>query len=115
MELEMWQEATFDPTQIDKELGWAEAMGMNTMRVFLSTICSGNRIAPGFGKRIDQFLTDCARATTSARCLFCSSIPAGIPRPGLACSTLPFRAYTILVGCKVPARRPWRIRASIHA
>src|ERR1017187_9989702 len=34
-ELEMWQAATFDPQKIDKELGWAEGLGMNTMRVFL--------------------------------------------------------------------------------
>src|SRR5690349_14974587 len=34
-ELEMWQEATFNPEQIDQELGWAEGLGMNTMRVFL--------------------------------------------------------------------------------
>jgi hypothetical protein len=34
-QLEMWQEETFDPIEIDKELTWAEAMGMNTMRVFL--------------------------------------------------------------------------------
>lgn len=34
-QLEMWQQATFDPDQIDKELGWAESLGMNTMRVFL--------------------------------------------------------------------------------
>src|SRR5690349_24704650 len=34
-ELEMWQEATFNPEQIDQELGWAESLGMNTMRVFL--------------------------------------------------------------------------------
>ena len=27
-ELEMWQAETFDPTTIDKELGWAEALGM---------------------------------------------------------------------------------------
>ena len=26
-ELEMWQAETFDPKQIDKELGWAEALG----------------------------------------------------------------------------------------
>jgi hypothetical protein len=25
-ELEMWQESTFDPAQIDRELGWAEAL-----------------------------------------------------------------------------------------
>ena len=59
-ELEMWQEATFDPTQIDKELGWAEAMGMNTMRVFLHDLL-WQQDAPGFRKRIDQFLTIAAR------------------------------------------------------
>jgi hypothetical protein len=55
-ELEMWQEATFDPAQIDKELGWAEAMGMNTMRVFLHDLL-WQQDAAGFQKRIDRFLT----------------------------------------------------------
>jgi len=59
-ELEMWQEATFDPAQIDKELGWAEAMGMNTMRVFLHDLL-WQQDAPGFRKRIDQFLTIASR------------------------------------------------------
>ncbi|MGC1450498.1 MAG: endo-1,4-beta-xylanase [Candidatus Sulfotelmatobacter sp.] len=54
-ELEMWQEATFDPVQIDRELAWAEAMGMNTMRVFLHDLL-WQQDAPGFRKRIDQFL-----------------------------------------------------------
>jgi hypothetical protein len=27
-ELEMWQAATFDLARIDKELGWAESIGM---------------------------------------------------------------------------------------
>jgi len=34
-ELEMWQADSFDPKRIDLELGWAEAIGLNTMRVFL--------------------------------------------------------------------------------
>ena len=34
-ELEMWQADTFDPQRIDLELGWAESIGLNTMRVFL--------------------------------------------------------------------------------
>jgi hypothetical protein len=59
-ELEMWQEATFDPDQIDKELGWAEAMGMNTMRVFLHDLL-WQQDAPGFRKRIDKFLTIASR------------------------------------------------------
>ena len=59
-ELEMWQEATFDPAEIDKELGWAEAMGMNTMRVFLHDL-PWQQDAPGFRKRIDQFLAIASR------------------------------------------------------
>jgi hypothetical protein len=34
-QLEMWQADTFNPAQIDQELGWAAAIGMNTMRVYL--------------------------------------------------------------------------------
>lgn len=33
--IEMWQVDTFDPQTIDRELGWAASIGMNTMRVFL--------------------------------------------------------------------------------
>jgi hypothetical protein len=54
-ELEMWQADTFDPAEIDRELGWAEKIGMNTMRVFLHNML-WEQDAPGFQKRIDQFL-----------------------------------------------------------
>src|ERR1035438_1176342 len=37
-QLEMWQADTFDPVTIDRELGWAQAIGMNTMRVFLHNL-----------------------------------------------------------------------------
>jgi hypothetical protein len=59
-QLEMWQESTFDPQQTDKELGWAEGIGMNTMRVFLHDLL-WQQDAPGFRKRIDTFLAICAR------------------------------------------------------
>src|SRR2546423_4195727 len=59
-QLEMWQAATFDPDQIDKELSWAESMGMNTMRVFLHDLLWQEDSA-GFQKRIDQFLTIASR------------------------------------------------------
>jgi hypothetical protein len=55
-ELEMWQAATFDPKRIDLELGWAQAMGMNTMRVFLHDLL-WQQDPEGFKKRIDAFLT----------------------------------------------------------
>lgn len=59
-ELEMWQAATFDPARIDEELGWAESIGMNTMRVFLHDLL-WQQDAKGFQKRIDQFLAIAAR------------------------------------------------------
>jgi hypothetical protein len=31
----MWQEATFDPVTIDRELGWAAGLGLTSVRVFL--------------------------------------------------------------------------------
>ena len=34
-QLEMWQADTFEPAPIDRELGWAKGIGMNTMRVYL--------------------------------------------------------------------------------
>ncbi len=59
-ELEMWQAETFDPAQIDKELGWAESLGMNTMRVFLHDLL-WQQDPKGFQQRIDQFLTIAAK------------------------------------------------------
>ncbi|MCX7512801.1 endo-1,4-beta-xylanase [Frateuria hangzhouensis] len=54
-ELEMWQADTFDPARIDKELGWAQQLGMNTMRVFLHDLL-WKQDPDGFKQRIEQFL-----------------------------------------------------------
>ena len=59
-QLEMWQEATFDPAQIEQEFGWAQAMGMNTMRVFLHDLL-WQQDSAGFKQRIDRFLTIASR------------------------------------------------------
>lgn len=55
-QLEMWQAETFDPRRIDSELAWAEAIGMNTMRVFLHDLLWQQDPA-GFRHRVDEFLT----------------------------------------------------------
>lgn len=55
-ELEMWQGETFDPKRIDLELGWAESLGMNTMRVFLHDLL-WKQDPDGFRKRMETFLT----------------------------------------------------------
>ena len=59
-QLEMWQADTFDPKRIDLELGWAERLGMNTMRVFLHDLAYSQDPA-GFKRRLDQFLEISAR------------------------------------------------------
>jgi hypothetical protein len=59
-QLEMWQAASFDPAAIDKEFGWAQAMGMTTMRVFLHDAL-WQQDAQGFKQRIGAFLTIAAR------------------------------------------------------
>src|ERR1700691_1378092 len=54
-ELEMWQADTFDLPTIDRELGWAEGLGMNTMRVFLHNL-AWKQDRAGFLDRMDKFL-----------------------------------------------------------
>ncbi|MFV5695635.1 cellulase family glycosylhydrolase [Flavobacterium sp. LB3P122] len=54
-QLEMWQEETFDPKRIDEELGWAEQIGMNTMRVYLHDLLHKDD-AEGLYKRMNIFL-----------------------------------------------------------
>jgi len=54
-ELEMWQADTFDPARIDKELGWAQSLGLNTVRVFLHDLLWKQDPA-GFKKRMNIFL-----------------------------------------------------------
>ncbi len=54
-QLEMWQADSFDLNQIDRELGWAEGLGFNSVRVFLHNLL-WTQDAPGFLKRMDQFL-----------------------------------------------------------
>jgi hypothetical protein len=59
-ELEMWQADTWDPATTDRELGWAEGIGMNTMRVFLHNLL-WDQDPKGFERRIDEFLAIAAR------------------------------------------------------
>src|SRR6266436_2996234 len=53
-QLEMWQTDTFDSVTIDRELGWAQELGMNSMRVFLHNLL-WEQDPKGLVKRIDAF------------------------------------------------------------
>jgi endo-1,4-beta-mannosidase len=59
-QLEMWQADTFDLPTIDRELGWAEWLGFNSIRVFLHHL-PWERNPQAFLQRIEQFLATADR------------------------------------------------------
>jgi hypothetical protein len=59
-QFEMFQDATWNPALNDKELGMAQGIGMNTMRVFLQDQLWTSD-PEGFKKRLDAFLTIAAK------------------------------------------------------
>ena len=59
-QLEMWQADTFDPKAINRELGYAENIGVNTMRVFLHHK-AWQTDQRGFIKRVNEFLNICQK------------------------------------------------------
>jgi hypothetical protein len=89
-ELEMWQADTFDPARIDLELGWAAAIGMNTMRVFLHDLAY-QQDPQGFLRRVDQFLGIAAKHRIRPMIVLFDSVwdpfpalgPQRPPRPGV--------------------------------
>ena len=89
-QLEMWQADTFDPARIDLELGWAAAIGMNTMRVFLHDLAY-QQDPQGFLGRVDQFLTIAAKHGIRPMLVLFDSVwdpfpalgPQRPPRPGV--------------------------------
>src|SRR5580704_3576414 len=82
-ELEMFQAETFDPAINDRELGLAEGIGMNTMRVFLQDQL-WTQDPDGFSKR----------------------------PPGSVRSIRRSRACTTRAGCRARAWTSWRTRAT---
>jgi len=54
-QLEMWQADSFNPAEIDRELGWAQSLGFNSMRVFLHHLL-WEQDAKGLTQRMEQFL-----------------------------------------------------------
>ena len=55
-QLEMWQKQTFDTATINRELGWAQSIGLNCMRVFLHHV-AWQEDKQGFKDRMNQYLT----------------------------------------------------------
>ena len=80
-ELEMWQADTFDPATIDRELGWAEGLGFNSVRVFLHNI-PYEQDREGFLKRIDEFLAIADRHKIGVMLVLFDAVWDPNPSPG---------------------------------
>ncbi len=59
-DVEMWQAETFDPATIDRELGRAQAMGVNGVRIFLNYVV-WEQDAEGLRDRFSTFLNLAAK------------------------------------------------------
>jgi hypothetical protein len=100
-ELEMFQATTFDPAINDLELGLAESIGMNTVRVFLQDQLWEQDPA-GFKDRLNVFLGIAAKHHIRPLLVLFDSCWRRILTWGR--STPRFQAFTTRVGCKALAR-----------
>lgn len=89
-QLEMWQAPTFDPVTNDRELGYAENLGFNSMRVFLHDL-PWYQDSSAYAARIDAFLAIAARH--KIKVLFVLFDSCWYPLPSLGAQPAP-RPYT---------------------
>lgn len=80
-QLEMWQASTFDTATINRELGWAENIGFNTMRVFLHSI-AWKEDPKGFKQRMNTYLTIANRHHIQTMFVFFDDVWNKNPKPG---------------------------------
>ncbi len=100
-QIDMWQESTWDPEQIDKELGWAADLGMNTMRVFLhDLVWEADR--EGLYRRMDRFLGICGKHGIRPSFVFFDDCH--YPEPKLGPQPPPVRAWHNSGWVNSPAR-----------
>lgn len=81
-QLEMWQAGTFDSAIIDKELGWAEDIGFNAMRVFLHSVAY-KADPKGFKQRVNTYLGIADRHHIKTMFVFFDDCWNKVPKEGL--------------------------------
>jgi len=80
-QLEMWQAESFDTATINRELGWAQSLGMNTARVFLHDLLF-QQDSTGLYNRMDVFLAICQRHQIRPLFVFFDSCWDPFPKEG---------------------------------
>src|SRR5699024_5914196 len=88
-QLEFWQKETFDTARIDKELGWAEGLGFNMVRVFLHNLL-WKQDSTGFLNRIGQFLTIADRHDIGVMFVFFDGVWNPFPQAGKQPAPVPY-------------------------
>ncbi|MBA4165988.1 MAG: exo-alpha-sialidase [Chitinophagaceae bacterium] len=88
-QLEMWQADTFDSALIDHELGLAEKIGMNSIRVFLHDLLF-EQDPEGFQQRMDIFLSIARKHNVKVLFVFFDSCWNPFPHTGKQPEPTPF-------------------------
>ena len=97
-QLEMWQADTFDPATIDRELGWAQDLGFNSVRVFLHDI-PWKADKEGTAKRMDQFLGLCEKHSIGVMFVLLDACWDPLPKAGKQPAPKPFLHNSGWVQC----------------
>jgi len=100
-QIDMWQASTWDPKTIDKELGMAASIGMNTLRVYLHDLVWADD-EQGLYQRMDQFLDICSKH--GIRPFFIFFDDCHFPAPELGVQPLPVKRYHNSGWVNCPAR-----------
>ena len=81
-QLEMWEADSFDPTTINRELGWAKGLGFNTIRVFLHHLL-WEHDAAGLMQRMETFLNIADSHGIGVMFVLFDSVWNPYPQPGM--------------------------------
>lgn len=81
-QLEFWQEDTFDPETIDRELKWSEELGMNLHRVYLHNLL-WKQDSIGFLNRLDSYLGLAQKHKIKTMFVLLDDVWHPVPKPGV--------------------------------
>ena len=59
-QLEMFQQESYDPQTIEKEIAWAKSLGFNSLRIYLHDLL-WKEDSRGFCNRLNDLLTICSK------------------------------------------------------
>jgi hypothetical protein len=80
-QLEMWQEASFDPETLERELDFAQGLGFTSLRVFLHDL-AWQQDPEGFCSRFETFLDAAGRRGIAILPVFFDGVWNPHPKPG---------------------------------